>query len=181
MFMRLVPSGRRPPSWQCGWCGSVCRVLLGSVRGRCFGVIKIPPGRSWAEPSQRGPSPETSGVCRRLECELQSSGSVPFSLLVVSSFVFFQLVLAPQKPMRLAAGVNIDPNDIGTSIDPARLCRSRAGKVDGRVFVVGFQETMDFATSIAKVSHNKPFGIYVPSLCHIATGYVERHEAVVID
>jgi hypothetical protein len=45
---------------------------------------------------------------------------VPFSLLVVSSFVFFQLVLAPQKPMRLAAGVNIDPNNIGTSIDPAR-------------------------------------------------------------
>ena len=83
--------------------------------------------------------------------------------------------------MRLAAGVNIDPNNSGTSIDPARLCRSRAGKVDGRIFVVGFQETMDFATSISKVSHNKPFGIYVPSLCHIATGYVERHEAAVID
>jgi len=83
--------------------------------------------------------------------------------------------------MRLAAGVNIDPNNSGTSIDPARLCRSRAGKVDGRIFVVGFQETMDFASSISKVSHNKPFGIYVPSLCHIATGYVERHEAAVID
>jgi hypothetical protein len=82
--------------------------------------------------------------------------------------------------MRLAAGINVGPDNVAAWIDPEGPCGDGFWEIDGSEMAISQQEPMELAGAVPVNPDSLTGRVDVPGLSEVAPRHVERPEVAVL-